>query len=147
VVSIELGGTARGSGYDALDIGGSATLAGLLAASVLPGFEISIANDDVFEIAIASSFLGSFANAASGARITSLDGLTSFEVHYGAGSPYGGDRLVLADWSPVPEPGTATLVLAGLAILARWRRAGRAQSRRTGGASFIGAPFASSWRR
>jgi hypothetical protein len=118
VLSIELGGTARGSGYDALDVGGTATLAGVLAVSVLPGFEGLITSGDVFEIAHAAGFLGAFANAPDGARVSSLDGLHSFAVHHGAASPYGADRLVLADYAPVPEPGTALLVLTGLAGLA-----------------------------
>ncbi len=51
------------------------------------------------------------------------DGLGSFAVHYGAGSAFGVNSVVLKDFVAVPEPSTWLLILMGsAALVARIRR-------------------------
>ena len=112
-LAMELGGLARGSGHDALDIGGSLDLgeSSVLRLSFIGGFlaqpgqqfQLVDGDTDVF---------GSFANVADGARLRTTDGAGSFVVHYGAGQ-----GLRLTDFqaaAPVPEPATWGLMALGL---------------------------------
>ena len=71
-----------------------------------------------------SDLAGVFDNVANGGRLTSADGTTSFQVNYGAGSPYGANNLVLSDPEAVPEPMSLVLLVGGAAALAlvRYRK-------------------------
>jgi hypothetical protein len=62
-----------------------------------------------------------FDNVANGARLTTADGLASFQVNYGAGSPYGANNLVLSDPHAVPEPATLMLLAGAAAVLGVFR--------------------------
>jgi hypothetical protein len=77
-------------------------------------------------LASATSLAGDFANVAPGGRLFLPDGQGSFEVHYGVGSAFGARQVVLThfDFTPIPEPTTAVLLLLGLGWLIL-RRPGR----------------------
>jgi hypothetical protein len=47
---------------------------------------------------------GSFGNVASGGRLVSANGIHSFVVHYGPGSPFGSDKIVLSALSDNVAP-------------------------------------------
>ncbi|MFG6430133.1 beta strand repeat-containing protein [Roseateles sp. LYH14W] len=119
LLDMELGGLARGSGYDALDVGGSVDLGGdtVLRLSFIGGFT-ALAGQQFQLINAGGGLFGEFANVADGGRLLTVDGAGSFIVHYGDGQ-----GLVLSDFSAaaVPEPGSWALLLAGAGLLA-WRR-------------------------
>jgi len=71
-----------------------------------------------------------FANVANGARLTTADGLASFKVNYGDGSPYGADNVVLSDPLVVPEPASLVLFVGGATGLGlvRLRKRARKQA-------------------
>ena len=99
-----------------------ATLGGMLSLAFLNGFQSTVQPADTFTVLNAASLSGAFANAASGARLTTTDGLGSFLVNYS------GLAVTLSSFQPVPEPSTWTLLgLGGLALLAL-----RARHRRQG---------------
>ena len=110
---MELGGLSRGTGHDALDVGGSVDLGGdtLLRLSFIGGFQAQ-ASQQFQLLGDGTDVFGSFANVADGARLLTDDGAGSFVVHYGAGQ-----GLRLTDFqatAPVPEPGTWGLMALGL---------------------------------
>lgn len=118
-LSIELGGLLRGTGYDALNVGGSVELGGdtLLSLSFINGF-VATAGQQFQLIQADGGLFGNFANVADGARLLTADGSGSFLVHYG-----NGQGLVISDFqaAAVPEPSSWALLLSGAALLA-WRR-------------------------
>ncbi|MFG6440162.1 autotransporter-associated beta strand repeat-containing protein [Pelomonas margarita] len=122
-LSIELGGLLRGSGYDALNVGGSIDLGGdtLLRLSFIDGF-VATAGQQFQLIQADGGLFGNFANVADGARLLTTDGSGSFLVQYG-----NGQGLVISDFqaAAVPEPSTWALMLGGAGLLA-WRRRSRA---------------------
>ncbi len=95
-LEIELQGAARGTGYDALDIAGTAQLGGTLELIALNGFVPGAGQ--TFDVLASSELIGQFGNVLPGERLEMVDGLGSFVVHYGAGSPFGSDRVVLSDF-------------------------------------------------
>lgn len=124
LLQMELGGLQRGSGYDALDIGGSLALGfnTVLSLRFIGGFlaqggqQFQLVDGD-------TDVVGSFANVADGARLLTDDGAGSFVVHYGTGQ-----GLRLTDFqatAAVPEPATWGLMalgLLGVGAAARRRR-------------------------
>ena len=132
---MELGGLTQGTLYDYLDVNGSLMLGGTLSLKFIDGFEAFLGSGDLFTIMTADSPIGgSFSNVASGGTLFDLDNLYEFTVLYGAGSPYGDDKVVLA--AMVPEPGRAMLLtLGGLVVVLRRRRGTRARRDRGGGYS------------
>jgi len=97
---------------DKIVVSGAASLDGILELHVsLTQFNPK----ETFTLLTSSDLAGVFDNVANGARLTSADGTTSFQVNYGTGSPYGANNLVLSDPEPVPEP-TSIILLAGGAL-------------------------------
>jgi autotransporter-associated beta strand protein len=119
LLALELGGLVRGSGYDALNVGGGVDLGGdtVLQLSFIGGFTAE-AGQQFQLINAGGGLFGTFANVADGGRLLTADGAGSFIVHYGDGQ-----GLLLSDFSAaaVPEPGSWALMLGGAALLA-WRR-------------------------
>lgn len=98
-LAIDIAGLAPGSQHDQVVVNGSATLAGSLEVSLLDGFEP--APTDTFTLLTASSIAGSFGDASAGSRIVTQDGLGSFQVDYGNGSPFAAGDVVLSNFDDI----------------------------------------------
>jgi hypothetical protein len=133
---IELGGTGRGTTYDALTVNGTLTLDStlLLGASLsltfANNFQSTILPTDTFTIVQANDINGAFTNVTPGQRLTTTDSFGSFQVNYGVNSSFGSGNVVLSNFVPaatIPEPSTWQLLGGGLllGLLARWRLRGR----------------------
>jgi len=121
---MELGGLARGTQFDALDVGGSVELGGaVLKLSFIEGFGAQAqAGQSFLLLQAGGGIFGQFSNVASGERLLTADGTGSFLVRYGEGQ-----GLLLSDYAvaAVPEPSSYALLLSGLGLLswmARRRR-------------------------
>jgi hypothetical protein len=113
---MELGGTIRGTGYDALNIGGTFTADGTLTVSLINGY--SPTTGTMFNLFSAGSYKGTFATVT-------LPGLTPGLSWDSSALASAGNLSVTG--SAVPEPGTYALLAggAGLAVaLVRRRRKG-----------------------
>ncbi len=113
---IELGGTTQGTTYDFLSVGGNATLGGNLDVRFVNGFNTSILASNTFTVLTVggtSGLTGAFANVTNGQRLTTLDGLGSFQVNYGNGL----NSVTLTNFQAIPEPSTYALLAFGLATL------------------------------
>ena len=114
---MEIGGLTQGTEYDYLAVSGLVGLDGTLELHMLNGFQLQLDPSQIFTLLTSKDVLsGAFDNVANGSRLTTADGLASFQVNYGAGSLYGANNLVLSDPQAVPEP--ASLMLFGGAALA-----------------------------
>ncbi len=103
-LAIDVGGITCGISYDHVEVTGIANLGGALELSMLPGFTPSPSN--TMTILSAGSLLGTFDNISPGGRLDTIDGLGSFLVNYGAGSPFSATSIVLSDFeSLVGYPG------------------------------------------
>ena len=71
---------------------------------MINGF-VPTAADEFTILETVVSISGSFANVASGQRLTTVDGLGSFLVNYGAGSPFDPSQIVLSSFLAVAVPG------------------------------------------
>ncbi len=80
---------------DVVSVSNNAFLGGNLQLALFNGFVPSAANTFTVAEAMGNLF-GSFANVASGQRLTTSEGLGSFVVHYGAGSPFDPKQIVLS---------------------------------------------------
>jgi hypothetical protein len=118
-LSIDLGGRAQGTQYDFLSEGGSValTLDGTLTLNFINGFQDAVTASDSFTILTSNlTLLGAFDNVANGARLDVANFPGSFQVNYGAGSPFGSQHVVLSAFV-IPEPSAALLLALGCASL------------------------------
>ena len=95
-LAIDIGGTIPVVKHDLLQVAGFAFLDGNLDISLIDGFIPS--SSDEITIAATSFVAGRFANAASGDRVSTVNGMGSFVVNYGFGSPFDNDNIVLSDF-------------------------------------------------
>jgi fibronectin-binding autotransporter adhesin len=115
---MEIGGVVQGGAYDYLAVSGMVGLDGILELHMLNGFQLKLEPGQIFTLLTSNNLLeGVFDNIASGARLTTADGLASFQVNYGAGSKYGANNLVLSDPRAVPEPASVMLFAGGALAL------------------------------
>lgn len=127
----ELGGTGRGTDFDALDISGALLLDGTdlsLSLTFINSFHDSVLSSQMFTLIEAGTLSGNFANVGNGERLFTADGSGSFLINYGSGSAFIPNHVILTDFMPIPEPGTVPLFLA--AVLMGWLRM-RTVSRRS----------------
>lgn len=103
-LSMEMAGR-EAARFDVINVNGAAALGGTLLVPLLNGF--TPGPTDTFAIVQATAITGRFSNVASGQRLFTTDGRGSLEVHYGAGSAFGANRVVLANWQPAPTGGIA----------------------------------------
>ena len=95
ILQIEIGGPAA-TQHDRVTVTGDAFLGGDLQLALLGGFLPSPAS--TFIIFDARGISGVFDNVANGQRLTTSDGNGSFLVHYGNGSPFNPDQIVLSSF-------------------------------------------------
>jgi hypothetical protein len=100
---MEIGGLAPGTGHDQLLVGGNLTLGGSLSLSFIDGF-IPLFGQNITLVDAGSPIAGSFINVPSGTRLMLADNIHSFAVHYGPGSAFGTDKVVLTDFSDSTPP-------------------------------------------
>ena len=96
-LQIEIGGTTSGTQYDKVNVTGNVFLGGSLQLAMLNGF-VPNAVDTFTILDAAGSLSGSFANAASGQRLATSNGLGSFIVNYGPGSAFNQKQIVLSSF-------------------------------------------------
>ncbi len=112
-LNFDLGGTTAGS-FDQLSVTGSVTLGGSLLTGFVGGYTPVMG--DILSIILndgtSDAVTGTFSGLAEGAPV----GATGFYITYAGGD---GNDVVL---TTVPEPGSVTLLLGGLAILGVRRR-------------------------
>ena len=96
---IEIGGTASGTN-DFINVGQGAILSGgNLQLRLINNFVPS--STDTFEVLrVVNNIGGSYDNVGSGQRLPTSDGSGSFLVHYGAGSPFNPDKIILSSFLP-----------------------------------------------
>lgn len=97
-LAMEIGGTLATTTHDILVTTGFTKLGGLLELDLVGGF-LPDAGQTFTIVDSLTEIDGAFANVANGARLTTADGLGSFQVNYGAGSLFGAFQVVLSDFA------------------------------------------------
>ena len=95
-LQMEIAGTIPGTNHDLVNLTGQAIVNGILEISLASGFSPDPA--DTFTMVASDNLVGSFDNALNGQRLDTADGVGSFVVNYGIGSPFDEDRVVLSNF-------------------------------------------------
>jgi T5SS/PEP-CTERM-associated repeat protein len=99
-LSIEIAGAAATNQFDSLIVTDTAYLGGELEIYLVDLFEPG--PHEEYIILDATDFgVGSFSNVANGERLSDMNGIGSFVVHYGMGSLFDPHQVVLTDFQPV----------------------------------------------
>jgi T5SS/PEP-CTERM-associated repeat protein len=93
ILEMEIGGAAQGTQYDLINVIGDTQLGGQLDLKLISGFVPT--PSQTFVIFRADTVAGAFDNVANGQRLPA-DGGGSFQVHYGPGSAFAPDLVVLS---------------------------------------------------
>ena len=86
-----------------MNVVGTASLGGQLQLALINGF--APAGGQTFSIVQAASLTGTFGNVANGQRVATIDDLGSFQVHYGTGSTFNPNQIVINNFIANPLPG------------------------------------------
>jgi T5SS/PEP-CTERM-associated repeat protein len=87
--------------HGSVNISGLAQLAGQLQLDLIDDF-VPVSMDAFTVLTAGSAIAGQFSNIASGQRLDTADGLGSFLVHYGNGSPFAPNQIVLTGFELAP---------------------------------------------
>jgi T5SS/PEP-CTERM-associated repeat protein len=93
-LAIEIGGTIPQAQHDVVLAEGSASLDGELQLVLIGGFAPT-AQQTFAVFDTAGGLTGAFSNVANGQRLTTIDGLGSFLVHYGPQSAFDPNQIIL----------------------------------------------------
>jgi hypothetical protein len=94
-LAVDISGPFQFTDYGVLTTQGTTALGGTLQLNLIDGFAPTALNS--FDILRANGGLtGAFANVANGQRLSTSDGLGSFIVNYGPGSPFNSSQVVLS---------------------------------------------------
>lgn len=86
----------------------AAGISGQLQLALIDGFAPA-AGDTFTVLTAAAGIFGTFANVANGQRLTTLDSLGSFLVHYGPASAFNPNQVILSAFEPAELPGDFNL--------------------------------------
>lgn len=105
-LEIEIGGASPGDTHDFVNITSSANIFGgsKLQLALLGGF-IPGPSDTFTVLNAVGGISGVFSNITSGLRLDTVDGLGSFLVHYGVGSAFNQNQIVLSAFQPTGPGG------------------------------------------
>lgn len=131
VSMFEIGGLIQGSQYDVVSVEDTLDLDGNLDIAFFDGFEATVLSTDVFTIMDAMLLTGTFDNVLNGDILETADGAGSFQVHYGLGSSFDTNSVVLSNFtsSAIPEPGSSFVILVTGLIGLSLRRCGSSRSK------------------
>ncbi|MEO0794284.1 MAG: PEP-CTERM sorting domain-containing protein [Verrucomicrobiota bacterium] len=115
----EIGGFVAGMDFDYVHVMGNAVLGGDIRFDVTNGFSPDPA--DSF-IVLSSTFLTGNLDFANGSSILSDNALWSAQLFYGPSSPFNQNQIILANFTPVPEPSTYLLMALGGGMILWWMR-------------------------
>lgn len=116
-LAIDIGGHSAGGTHDLVSVGGTAIIGGTLELTLLEGFTPEA--EDEFVVFVANNLIGLFGNVTTGLRLDTADGRGSFQVHYGVGSQFDSNQVVLSDFEPsggasVVTPDSMTVIRGSL---------------------------------
>jgi hypothetical protein len=98
-MQFEIGGQGQGTQFDFINVLQFATfINGRLELKLVNGFVPG--SSETFVILSAASILGVLDNSGNGQRVATSDGFGSFLVHYGPGSPFNPNHIVLSAFLP-----------------------------------------------
>jgi T5SS/PEP-CTERM-associated repeat protein len=101
-LEIEVGGPSAFDN-DLVNVLGTTSLSGQLQLALINGFTPGAGQ--TFSVLQATSLTGAFGNVANGQRVATIDDLGSFQVHYGVGSTFNPNQIVITNFVANPLPG------------------------------------------
>ncbi len=115
-LSFDIANATQGTGYDFLQVQGTATLGGDFSFHLAGNATGTLLPTDTLTLLSASSVIGTFVDLPNGTRLNAASGIGSFVLNYGETS------ITLSGFQAIPEPSTWLLLTGGLGALAAWRR-------------------------